>query len=523
MPTRITRRKKCFSKCRKKTESECGNIMCKYVNGQKYKYCRLSHKYKLDESCNITKKKKKINKKTAKLMISNFIKTKYSKSKDIKAVDKIQKFMRNTKFKRQSKFLNTICSDSGVCLAFGNSSATIKMFFNKFVDFTFAKSPIKRIGQPSANGFVNEIEYRRENYMAHTILKSSLNPTADNLFYEYMVGLFINKLNRQFPCFLETYGVYQYKDENSWNNIKDESNISMSSVKRNMKLIDDGKIKIQEETKFKQMIEDSCNSSTYICIMTQHIKNAYSINTALRSIGQYKDDFFRNDLVNILFQIYMPLALNSNRFTHYDLHTDNVLLYSPYNDAYIEFHYQLPDGTMITFKNNYMSKIIDYGRSFYKENDDNNSKKIHDVLCDSNNCDDCGNNVGYAFLNSSISIRHQYYIHSVIPNKSHDLRLLDILKRKSKQYKIYKTRRNTYTIYNLFKDLIYNTEYGTPEKQNSFPQNISTVNDLFKGLLKIMRSEEYITKNISTHQHLRKAGDLYIYSDGTNMKYISHL
>ena len=41
--------KKCFSSCRKLEKSKCDKPLCVMTNGKKYKYCRLSDKYKLVE------------------------------------------------------------------------------------------------------------------------------------------------------------------------------------------------------------------------------------------------------------------------------------------------------------------------------------------------------------------------------------------------------------------------------------------------------------------------------------------
>jgi len=76
----------------------------------------------------------------------------------------IQKFMIKHRHKIRFEYLKAICSDSGVCIAFGRESEKIKDFFNGFVNFDFIVKPIKKIGEPSTNGFVHEIKYEREGY-----------------------------------------------------------------------------------------------------------------------------------------------------------------------------------------------------------------------------------------------------------------------------------------------------------------------------------------------------------------------
>jgi len=121
----------------------------------------------------------------------------------------IGNFMKKTENKRRSMFLQAICSDSGVCIAFGKERQKIFDFFDGFTKFNYLKN-IKAIGAVSENGFIKELEYEREGYKAHAILKSSREKMSDNLMYEYFVGIIINEFAKRIPCFIETYGHYEY-------------------------------------------------------------------------------------------------------------------------------------------------------------------------------------------------------------------------------------------------------------------------------------------------------------------------
>ena len=142
------------------------------------------------------------------------------------AQQKIKTFMLTNRDKIKSQFLKSVCSDSGVCIAFGTESNNIKKFFDNFITFQYVVPPIMRIGNVSNNGFINQISYEREGYKAYTILKSSLNKVSDNLLYEYLVGQYINKMTVIFPCFLETYGIYKYNTEQDFAYVKDNTNIT---------------------------------------------------------------------------------------------------------------------------------------------------------------------------------------------------------------------------------------------------------------------------------------------------------
>jgi len=58
--------------------------------------------------------------------------SKSSSSLKRKKASVIARFMRRTKHARKATALNAICSDSGVCIAFGTKSDEIKKFFNGF-------------------------------------------------------------------------------------------------------------------------------------------------------------------------------------------------------------------------------------------------------------------------------------------------------------------------------------------------------------------------------------------------------
>jgi hypothetical protein len=125
--------------------------------------------------------------------------------------------------KRTVKYLNTMCSDSGECLAFGRERFEIKKVFDDFIDFRHLKI-VHEIGQVSSSGFVLNLQYETMKYNANALLKSSRKTTSDNLFYEYLAGvLFINRVNEIFPCFTETYHLFRHNSTDTRKKIKDNA------------------------------------------------------------------------------------------------------------------------------------------------------------------------------------------------------------------------------------------------------------------------------------------------------------
>lgn len=112
------------------------------------------------------------------------------------------------------------CPEPDVCLTLGIFADEIKEQFGNFTDFEKVKSikpPLKTtdnedIGQ---NAVIQKITYTdNNNKNAYAILKKAQTAMRDNIMYEYIVGQYINKLNKLYPCFIETYGLYKNNNSN---------------------------------------------------------------------------------------------------------------------------------------------------------------------------------------------------------------------------------------------------------------------------------------------------------------------
>ena len=409
--------------------------------------------------------------------------------------------------KIRSKFLKSICSDSGVCIAFGKERQKIFDFFNGFTNFDFLKS-IKAIGAVSANGFVKELEYEREEYTAHAILKSSKEKDADNLMYEYLIGASMNNvLLKFFPCFIETYGHYRYRNESDWAQFqsakpgKQDLNTMLIPYKK-------GSINFGE----------SCKYSKTLCILVQHIKGAVSIGDKVVKNPDF--DFIINDLLYSFYQVYYTLAMIYTNFTHYDLHPDNVILYKPVAGKYIEFHYHALDGTIIIFKSQYIVKIIDYGRCFL------NNKGLNSVAYYKNICakeinaecnikpEVCGDESGYGWLRPKLE-EDSYYISSTMNNPSHDLRLLNDLKDRmpwhDEPFKS-STRIRNHMKYILL-SVEYEGKYGTPPVTGKPDfKKTEDVTDAEAFIRRAILDPDQAKANEDYYAGMEKLGDMHVYS-----------
>ena len=424
------------------------------------------------------------------------------------ATRKIERFLRRNDPRVRSKFLQSVCSDSGVCIAFGKETNAIRKHFDYFRHFRMLSSPAIQIGKSSSNGFVKELTYSNRGYNANAVLKSVINSNSDNFLYEALVGFFINRKSLQFPTFVETYGLYQYNEDNiAYNQSKSQKSLHPDVLINGLKLIAPKSSDIDIST-----ITQACKHPTSMALLIQHLKGAKTLHDKYNSAN-----FVKNDLIYVLFHIYMTLSTMANVFTHYDLHTDNVLIYEPVVGSCIEYHYHI-NGEEIVFKSPYIAKIIDYGRCYFHDDDNNtmtgDSKKFYKVLCEV--CEDCGYKKGFSWLEHGTN---NSYISSQVNNPSHDLRLLYLTKLTIGHY--LKIDSN---LSRLLRKVVYGNDvkayvYGTKSNPVSgFPDKINNVTDAFLGLLELVKIG---MKGEDVYKDSVKLGELHVYDNGRMMRYIA--
>ena len=411
----------------------------------------------------------------------------HTKREFIKAVKDFNK-------KKRLTFLKT-CPSSSFCLAFGKESKKIKSLFNGFKFDYVDRSSISHL----RNNLLFIIGYSRIyegiNYKASIVLKTVQNKHSDNLLYEYMVGQYINKQLLRFPCFIETYDWLTYKrlkDLAIWiktQNLQElfnDSNQSFIEASTNKHLDCTDKKKDPDVTRICSDVELlltwSCMRAHNLAITIQYIKDSKRLDTMLEKIDGFIDD----DLINVLYQIYMPLSTIANEFTHYDLHKGNVVIYEPKKGYYIDYRYILNDKTIVEFKSRYIAKIIDYGRSFFDDptNEDatGSSKSIKKIICENvlysnstnrekNTTFICGEGFGY-------------YYTPIVSDQTKDLILLE----------------------------------GMPLPEIYDFSKITNVGDAHNVLKDIIQTEKL--KNNTVYTDMRSLGRLTIYESGKEMKFV---
>ena len=244
-----------------------------------------------------------------------------------------------------------VCYNSGLCNVLGPFAEHIRTLFDD-MDFRYV-TECKRIGQASVNGDVFALKYQfaeaqEPPFVAHCVMKQSKKASADNLMIEWYIGHhFINHKMKQYPCFVETYGLYRKAQRGSQlENLQDLKTVT--------------RVPNDQVWNLPICTEDN----TTFAVLCQHLENCESLYTFLEKNKHEKR--IHDDIYNILVQIYLPLGDMMDVFTHNDLHDSNVMLYFLPNKQSITLHYHdhLHNKT-ITIQTRFLVKIIDYGRCFF--------------------------------------------------------------------------------------------------------------------------------------------------------------
>ena len=263
-------------------------------------------------------------------------------------------------------------------------------------------------------------------------------------------------------------------------------------------------------------IGEGCENADLLALLIQDIPNSDTLDNYILS-----NKLNKNNMLCILFQIYMPLSTIAETFTHYDLHSGNVLIYKYSDNKCIQFTYHMKNNTIISFKSNYIAKIIDYGRCYFKseQNDTykNDTYKILQRVFNANKCtitQQMNNKIYYQTRGIEFGFS-QVIKSSYKKNISQDLRLLHIVwcystKPKYKEL-LYKELSEKIIVY---QNDFYTHEITTSNNKDKI-QNIHDAYKLFKDVIRKYKDDiNAIYKNYTC------IGELHIYEDNKkNMEY----
>jgi len=357
---------------------------------------------------------------------------------------------------------------------------------------------IQRIGELSNNGYIRKLKYNISGHTYTVVLKGSLNSKSDSLVYEYLVGQCINVYSRFYPCFIKTYLIGSV--------IKPSDYFTFSEMPAEFRFPNPfhtyiNKLNLQN---LESMVVDGCRNNQYLVIVTQylHIKRnlseflikcsntqkVFNIHTHEVSNSYFikKQSIHKlYTLTSILHMVYQLLSSFHNKFTHYDLHLNNVVLVKAPKGKFIHVVFHYPDGRVLRYNMCYIPVIIDYGRSFINCKDMDaskvNSQEIMKTVCrndvrseSSASCvETCGNQTGYKFSTDYDEKTDTFapstftsFIDYTRRNISHDLRLLSEIRH---YFDFNNLTKKSFIVKNLVTDflnrlVVMDDRFGTHEQ-----------------------------------------------------------
>jgi hypothetical protein len=399
--------------------------------------------------------------------------------------------------------------------------------FNDFNDFSMAVGKIKKIVN-NEDVLVAEINYKNGETECSAVFKTlNKNPKRpvdkDNVAFEYLVGKFgINHWVEYFPCFTYTFALYYHNDEKTHDQIK---------------TLDVRSSDLTGMVHTNGPLESTCSYYGTECLLTQYIRG-----NLLASY--YKDDeFVKTELLKVLFVLYQALNALNNKFTHYDFHPSNVILYELPKNEVFEYKYSDDEGVYCTFKSRYLPKIIDYGRSCCYPV----TKQLRQELCAIKKCrlpqydtsthpdgqyknhrdeSTCHLGRGLQWLAGPFSKnqeRKDFYIDSSRVNRSHDLRLLatmyishkrnNAIMRNSAIRKFFEKVKFPLTVQKGPNNSDNDAAFAVEEDTGVEPNTILNVMDAYHELL------DLVTTHYAKQQYQRHSTHVIHVKSGSPMRY----
>ena len=433
---------------------------------------------------------------------------------------RIQRF-----FQTKTNWLQRRCPNPNDCFLVGSHVPELTKYFEGFTNFNLVQH-VRKIAQ-GMNGFINELTYTKHGFTAYALLKSSFG--GDNLAYEYLVGkFFVNSVSNYFPCFVETYGLFYYPSEEAIASVLNEGGRLSTRELREL-----------QPQRHVVNVPKACISSKSACVLIQHVQTSMNLYTLVYEKTR-NQTFLNDNLLHSLFSVYHALSCLSDRFTHYDFHTGNLLLAWMDNAKYFEYHYHFEDHPDVVFRSPYVPKIIDYGRCYVKVSPAVRRKMVESPECSvcydevgaPRSTQDCWDDKGFFFYDKADTYR-QFGLDAGVKNESHDLRLLNELVRRQGQ-PFHRTSKAMRTASESLKamqricaQVVYGVgtnhsekEYGTRENVTLSETHIYNVTGAFRALRAAVSLDAVVQQNMQTYNDpALKIGEFHVYGTDRQMTF----
>lgn len=235
---------------------------------------------------------------------------------------------------------------------------------------------IQSIGVKSANGIIFKLNIEELGEESTFVIKTNVSDYADPLEYEYDIQSSLNELRKNIPNFSLAFGIFKCEP------VKEV--LQIRSLKSRIDRVNrDAKINIENQLKRNfSSINSVCKvnenkRNNFIFTVTEFVENPLTLSEFALENATNADD-----IIDILIQTTcaLQIAQEEKHFTHYDLHSGNVLIKKVQdidsnlkNNMVPVFGYKFNDlelGDNIPYffvKAKYLAIIIDFGRSYIKD------------------------------------------------------------------------------------------------------------------------------------------------------------
>lgn len=400
----------------------------------------------------------------------------------------------------------------------------------------------------SSNGYVYKLDYNiTDGTIYNVVLKIPQDNNADNLVYEYLVGNCINEFCKFYPCFIKTYSIGRFISIDLHNEL-------FRKIGKDKTKTLDKYIQLLDKYNIENMILTGCESNEFLTLFTQYIPINYNLKNYIKQYTNPPTSWeklaFKNEcidqlyeLTTILHMIYQLLSSFADKFTHYDLHLENVVLIEVPDNRFIHTIFHYPDGRVLHYNMCYIPVIIDYGHCFVNCKQMNESKpnsvEIMKIVCNNDairnpknpSClHTCGNLTGYHY-STNLDEKDEFLLPSIEnnfidytrKNISHDCRLMhEIL-----YYFDFNTlTKENFIVQNLVTGIFDNlakmyNRFGTYEEtdddesddEHSLPKPINNIFVASDKLTEIISQPEFVIHNDFLLRHKNLYGTLQIWTD----------
>lgn len=252
---------------------------------------------------------------------SSQLKPKFTDQSANKQLVAFGKSLKGHYISNKARFLNLICSDYGICSAFGLQTKLIENFFEGFLNCKYAvDSSYKGAGE---HGEVTGITFERGGFRSYVVMKKGCSMN------EVRAAKIINNfIIPYYPNFTKFYGLITCNDS-------DNPNILQN---------------VQTDQLCTKLTPDQCDTvdRSQLCVF-ESVDTTVSWN----SINGY-------ELASIIFQILFAILGFYPYLSHNDMHLQNILLSRPIEAGYFRYSYDL-NGRKIEIDSAFIIKIIDFG------------------------------------------------------------------------------------------------------------------------------------------------------------------